>query len=302
MSKIDDRHGVFLSASAYFPYLRVLCGSGGPMSAMGNWEGNSVILSFDDLAKHFDGQRGLPAAALREWVASINIYAVGRTLRIIEPGIGTGRISLPLAASGHEVTGVDISQSMLDACARKEEMIGAAGRVTLIHADASDLPVEDGDFDVGVMASLLYLVPQWEGVLDELARVVRPGGSVVHLVERTESGDALQLWDIAWRARIESTGYRHPALRPALQDVQAEFTRRWPDTRTELIASWTFGQSVAEGRDCFGERLRPLYARVDEGEWRRVVRDFLHWSEMEFPDPDTRLDGQVILEALIAHT
>lgn len=259
-----------------------------------------MILSFDDLAKHFDDQRGLPAAALREWVASVNVYAAGRTVRIIEPGIGTGRISLPLAAVGHLVTGVDVSQSMLDTCAEKAEAIGAARRVTLVHADASELPLPDDSFDLGVMASLLYLVPQWESVLDELARVVQHGGAIVHLVERTESGESLQLWDIAWRTRIESTGYRHPALRPSLNEVRTEFMRRWPDTRTELLASWTFGQSVGEGRDRYGERLRPLYAGIADDDWDRVVRDFLHWSETGFPDPDTRLDGQVVLELLIA--
>lgn len=259
-----------------------------------------MILSFDDLAKHFDDQRGLPAAALREWVAAVDVYAAGRTLRIVEPGIGTGRIALPLAVAGHEVTGLDISPSMLDTCRKKASVLGVAERVTLLEADASSLPLDDHSFDLGVIASLLYLVPDWEAVLDELARVVRPGGSVVHVIERTASGDSLQLWDIAWRTRIESTGYRHPALRPSLEEVQVEFLRRWPDTRTEPLASWEFGQSVGEGRDLLGERLRPLYASVSDEDWERVVNDFLYWSETEFPDPDTRLDGQVILELLIA--
>lgn len=259
-----------------------------------------MTLSFDDLVKHFDDHRGLPVAALREWVASVDVYAAGRTLRIVEPGIGTGRITLPLAVAGHEVTGVDISVPMLEACARKAEALGVADRIALIQSDAVDLPLADGAFDLGVMASLLYLVPDWEGVLDELARVVRPGGSIVHLVERTTPGDALQLWDVAWRMRVESTGYRHPALRPSLDEVQTEFMRRWPDTRTEPLASWAFGQSVAEGREGYVERLRPLYASVSDEEWDRVVGDFLYWTETEFPDPDTRLDGQVLLELLIA--
>jgi SAM-dependent methyltransferase len=261
-----------------------------------------MTLSFDDLAEQFDDQRGLPAAALREWVAFVDVYAAGRALEIIEPGIGTGRVSVPLAVAGHRVAGVDVSTSMLEECRRRAEALGVDDRVSLIHADAVDLPLEDDAFDLGITASLLYLVPDWEAVLDELARVVRPGGSIVHLVEWSTSGEALQLWDVAWRMRVESTGYRHPALRPSLDEVRAEFLRRWPDTRMELLASWTFGQSVAEGRDRFSERLRPLYASVDDADWDRVVRDFLHWAETEFPDPDARLDGQVLLEALIART
>jgi ubiquinone/menaquinone biosynthesis C-methylase UbiE len=150
-----------------------------------------MVLSFDDLAAHFDEQRGLPAAALREWTGAVNMFAAGRTLSIIEPGIGTGRITLPLAVAGHNVTGIDISRPMLEACARKAETLHVAERVTLIHVDATSLPVDDDAFDVGVMASLLYLMPEWESLLDELARVVQPGGAIVHLIERTESGNDL---------------------------------------------------------------------------------------------------------------
>jgi ubiquinone/menaquinone biosynthesis C-methylase UbiE len=259
-----------------------------------------VVLSFDELAAHFDKQRGLPPAALREWTGAVQMFAAGRTLKVIEPGIGTGRITLPLAFAGHEVTGIDISEAMLEACAHKAEVLHVSDRVTLIHGDATSLPVDDDAFDLGVMASLLYLMPQWETLLDELARVVQPGGAIVHLVERTEAGDDLQLWDIGWRKRIEETGYVHPALRPSLNEVRTEFNRRWPETRTEVLASWTFGQTVGEGRARFSERLRPLYSSVDYQQWDQVVRNFLYWSEQTFPDPDTRLDGQVILEAMIA--
>lgn len=261
-----------------------------------------MILSFDDLAAQFDEQRGLPPAGLREWVAAVDLFAAGRTLRVIEPGIGTGRITLPLAVAGHRVAGIDVSANMLETCAQKAEALGVADRVSLVGGDATSLPVPDGAFDLGVIASLLYLVPDWESVLDELARVLTPGGMIVHLVERTESGDDLQLWDVSWRTRIEGTGYQHPVLRPSLAEVGTEFQRRWPDTRIEPLATWTFGQSVADGRDGLGERLRPLYAGVSDEDWDRVVRDFLYWSENAFPDPDTRLDGQVVLELLIART
>lgn len=259
-----------------------------------------MVLSFDDLASQFDDQRGLPAAALREWAAAVDLLAAGRTLEIVEPGIGTGRVTLPLAASGHHVTGVDVSEVMLQTCAHKAEALRLGERVTLLQGDATALPLPDDACDLGVIASLLYLVPDWTAVLDELARVVRPGGSVVHLVERSESGENLQLWDIAWRTRVESTGFRHASMHPAPDEVQTEFLRRWPDTRVEIFACWEFGQTVGEAKEGYGERLRPLYASIDDGDWERIVGDFLYWAEATFPDPDTRLDGQVVLEALIA--
>lgn len=261
-----------------------------------------MVLSFDELASRFDDQRGLPAAALREWAAAVELIAAGRTLEIVEPGIGTGRVTLPLAASGHAVTGVDVSREMLNASAHKAESLRVSDRVTLVEGDATSLPFADDVFDMGVMASLLYLVPDWPAVLDELARVVRPGGTVVHLIERSESGEELQLWDIAWRARVESTGFQHASLHPTPEEVQAEFLRRWPDTRVEILACWEFGQKVGQAMDGYSERLRPLYAKISDDDWDRIVGDFLHWAETTFPDPDTQLGGQVVLEALIART
>lgn len=258
-----------------------------------------MVLSFDDLASQFDDQRGLPAAALREWAAAVDLIAAGRTLEVVEPGIGTGRVTLPLAAAGHHVTGVDVSEAMLQACAHKAEALRLGERVTLLRGDATSLPLPDDAFDLGVIASLLYLVPDWTAVLEELARVVRPGGSVVHLVERSESGEELRLWDIAWRAHVESTGFRHASLHPAPEEVQTEFLRRWPDTRVEIFACWEFGQTVGEATEGYSERLRPLYAGIGDEDWERIVGDFLHWAEATFPDPDTRLDGQVVLEAVI---
>jgi ubiquinone/menaquinone biosynthesis C-methylase UbiE len=259
-------------------------------------------LSFDEIAAQFDDQRGLPSDALREWIALVDSFARKRALRVVEPGIGTGRIALPLAVAGHRVTGVDISAPMLDECARRARELDVAGRMTLLEGDATSLPVDDHSCDLGVMASLLYLVPDWDAVLDELHRVVVPGGVIVHLVERTESGENLRLWDAAWRERIEGAGYRHASLHPTPDEVMTEFRRRWPDTRVQRLASWTFGQSVDEGRHRFGERLRPLYAGVIESEWQRAVDGFLRWSEGAFPDPAIRLDGDVVLEALIART
>ena len=261
-----------------------------------------MALSFDELASQFDDQRGLPTVALREWAAAINILAAGRTLEIVEPGIGTGRVALPLAASGHRVTGVDTSREMLDASARKAEILRVRERVILLQGDATALPLADDGFDMGVMASLLYLVPDWIAVLDELARVVRHGGAVVHLVERSESGEELQLWDIAWRTRVESTGFQHASFHPTSEEVQTEFLRRWPDTRVEILACWEFGQTVGQAMDGYRERLRPLYAQVSDDDWDRIVGDFLHWAEATFPDPDTYLGGQVVLETVIART
>lgn len=255
-------------------------------------------LSFDDLAAQFDDQRGLPAEALRAFVAFVGDLAPGQALDVIEPGIGTGRLALPLLSAGHRVTGVDISRPMLDACGRKAASLRLDAGLTLLEGDATDLPVEDDAFGLGYFSSLLYLVPDWDAVLDELARVVRPGGWVVGIRERTAQDDALALWDGGWRERVEATGFVHQPMVPGDDELLASFRRRWGDAQIEELTSWPFGQSVREAREDYGARLRGLYSGIDDETWAAIVADFLDWAGEEFTDPDETLGGDVVLEAI----
>lgn len=261
-----------------------------------------MSLSFDAIASQFDHQRGFPQEALKSWIELIHILSEGRTLQILEPGIGTGRVALPLAVLGHHVTGTDISQPMLTACEASAKCLSIIERVHLERADATDLPCADHSFDLGIVAQLLYLVPDWTTVLDELARVVKPGGHVIHLTEPTKEGDELVQWSSTWREMIEKTGYRHTELSPTDDEVHQEFLRRWPEVHIRELASWTFGQTVAEAMDGYAERVRPLYADVPEEEFDQTVAEFLTWARKTYSHGDTPLDGTVTLTALVAST
>ncbi|MCO5216404.1 MAG: class I SAM-dependent methyltransferase [Thermomicrobiales bacterium] len=256
-------------------------------------------LSFDAIASQFDDQRGLPPEAIAAWLRCVDELSGGRALNVIEPGIGTGRVALPLVAMGHRVSGIDTSPQMLDVCRQRASALGLT--VDVAPGDASELTYDDHTFDLGIIAQLLYLVPDWPLVLDELARVVRHGGYVIHLTEPTIESDALQRWSSTWRSMVEVTGYRHTQLLPSEEGVAIEFLRRWPDIEVHELARWRFGQSVGDARDGYSQRLRPLYLGIDDDTWEKTVSAFLDWSEAAFPNPETMLDGEVVLTARIAH-
>lgn len=67
--------------------------------------------------------------------------------RVLELGVGTGRLALPLAARGLQVTGVDASAEMLDRLRTKD----GAEQLTLVEADMAELPV-DGPFAAAFVA------------------------------------------------------------------------------------------------------------------------------------------------------
>jgi SAM-dependent methyltransferase len=97
---------------------------------------------------------------------------------ILEFGVGTGRLALPLAAAGHSVTGVDASPEMLK---RLKDHPGAE-KIRVLEDDFTLVDAEEV-FDVVLIAfSTLFLVPSQEGQLACLAnarRHLKPGGSLL---------------------------------------------------------------------------------------------------------------------------
>ncbi len=62
---------------------------------------------------------------------------------VVELGVGTGRIAIPIAAEGISVIGVDSSRGMLERCARQAELAGAAGRIDLRLGELTRPPVAE---------------------------------------------------------------------------------------------------------------------------------------------------------------
>ena len=97
--------------------------------------------------------------------------------RVLDFGCGTGHYSIELAAKGLRVTGLDISEEML-AYAREK-----AGRLDLdvkfLVGDATDLPFEDGTFDLAVSVTALEFFPDPTKALREAFRAIKPGGRMV---------------------------------------------------------------------------------------------------------------------------
>lgn len=103
---------------------------------------------------------------------------VARGGRVLELAVGTGRIAIPLAESGCDVTGVDASPEMLDLLKRKD----TRGKVRAVESDMVN-PAVTGDFDLVyiVASSLFELRTQEQQVtcLKSAARLLRDGGSLV---------------------------------------------------------------------------------------------------------------------------
>ncbi len=98
--------------------------------------------------------------------------------RILEIGVGTG-LSFSDYDFRHEITGIDVSAPMIDR-ARKRLETGRYPHVkSLEMMDAHHLSFADESFDCVVAQFVITLVADPERVLEECARVVRPGGEII---------------------------------------------------------------------------------------------------------------------------
>ena len=98
--------------------------------------------------------------------------------KLLEIGSGPGRLAVRLAqkAPGIMLTGVDLSDAMVERAARRAAGAGLSERVRFEVGDVAALPLPDGEFD-GVVSTLsLHHWPEPNHGLAEIRRVLKPGG------------------------------------------------------------------------------------------------------------------------------
>lgn len=151
-------------------------------------------ISFDNAASFYDQTRSLSPEAAAAITELLRDELEGRGL-VLEVGVGTGRIALPLAEVGIQMVGLDLARNML---ARLIENAGARMTFPLVQGDASQLPFREDSFGAGVASWVLHLVPSWRDVVTELVRVVGSGGVLLIDIGR-EHRSIVQ--DMTWKFR-----------------------------------------------------------------------------------------------------
>jgi len=115
---------------------------------------------------------------------------------LLDVGVGTG-LELPMFAPHLDVTGVDLCESMLARAAQRVARERLSNVTGLVRMDATCMAFPDGSFDCAVAPYVLTVVPEPEALLDELARVVRPGGEIIlvnHISGRDDPFAVLEKW------------------------------------------------------------------------------------------------------------
>jgi ubiquinone/menaquinone biosynthesis C-methylase UbiE len=230
--------------------------------------------------------------------------------RTLEVGAGTGYFSLNLVSAGviEHATATDISAGMLGQLRATAASLGL--EVATVEADAEQLPLPDGFFDLVLGHAVLHHLPDLERALAEFARVLKPGGTLAFMGEPSRHGDRLAalpkrlgtLAAPAWRRLMGVNGSRnggaHDAASTRAKDERFE---PWvdvhvfsPDQLRALASQAGLVDVRVSGEELvastYGWLLRALQADADPAEVPRSWHLFAFRSYLAL----RWLDGTVL--------
>jgi demethylmenaquinone methyltransferase/2-methoxy-6-polyprenyl-1,4-benzoquinol methylase len=133
---------------------------------------------------------------------------LGPDAQVLDVATGTGAVALELVRQhGCSVVGVDRSADMLAVARARVAVRGLASRIELHEGRAEALPFADASFDALTVTYLLRYVDDPAATLRELARVVRPGGTVAMLEFGVPPAEAVRaLWELYVRLVLPLAG------------------------------------------------------------------------------------------------
>lgn len=252
---------------------------------------------YDNIAKIYDQTRWL-TESIAEEVADFILALVKATpeTTFLEPGVGTGLNVLPLVRRGYFVTGIDVSQEMLNQFSQKLHEIPQ--NLRLICADASQLPFSDSSFDVVLTVHMLHTVSNWRRFLDEIARVLKPQG--FYLNAQWITPPARMEFERHFRAILSKYEQLQDSKRVsgAIDEINVEEWLHNKGYRSNyLIAKeWTVSNRVKELLSFFESRAYGLCWRLPDETFYGVMEEFEQFCHDHYGSLETELSSQAKFE------
>ncbi len=241
-------------------------------------------LPFDRAISYYDQTRSVPDWVMKQ-VADSFLHETRATsgTKILEVGIGTGRIAMPLLERGLNVIGVDLSRPMMSELRKK-----SAGRelhFALAQTDAAMLPLRDESFDLLYAVHVYHLVPRWQTALQEAWRVLKRGGRLLisFHYRGQDSPNRKIRQKLAALARERGYDITRPGAKSD-QELRTELEKWDGDLRVVNVAHWKEDTVPAKV-------LEHVQARIYSDAWlippevqEELTPHLGEWARAEFED------------------
>ena len=145
---------------------------------------NSIPMTFVDKPKTYEEKKKF-RYDLQDYMRDVFKFENFKGKRVLEIGVGGGLDTSEFLRNGAEVVSVDFSELSVKNASQLFKEAGLNGNVLL--SDAKLLPFNDSEFDVVYSYGVIHHIPDVEKVLDEIRRVLRPGGIFMGMVYNKDS-------------------------------------------------------------------------------------------------------------------
>lgn len=255
-----------------------------------------MAVSFDRAASYYDETRGYPpGVAARVGQALLDAAGATPCSRLLELGVGTGRIALPIIRAGYRYTGIDLSPRMLDVLREKLRAVPAATeRVTLVQGDIADLPFADHSFDAILTVHVYHLVPDPARVAAESARVLARPGVLLNGRDNSAGDDGRVEVLAAWDDILRESGWQRPDETRHAAALHVGDEWRKLGARVDKIAGpeWEIARSPAQDIAFLAQRLLASTWPVPDDVFDEAVRRLRAWADERYGEridtPTTR--------------
>lgn len=188
------------------------------------------------------------------WMAEFRKYfSMDRPLRILDLGTGSGFFAFLLGMEGHQVTGIDLTESMVMQARNSAEMLGIPASFYVMDAEQPDFVPES--FDVLVTRNLTWGLPHLKAAYKNWYNLLKPGGVLINF-------DADYCREAQHQKLPEN--HAHKGITPALRleyenfkEILRPMQQPRPQWDVQLLAEAGF-------RDI----------TVDTGVWQRIYQEF----------------------------
>jgi ubiquinone/menaquinone biosynthesis C-methylase UbiE len=124
--------------------------------------------------------------AYAPFMADVLDYDGARGMSVLDVGCGQGIDLCEYARAGATVTGIDLTPRHVELARLHLDALGLEG--TVIEGDAENMPFDDETFDRASSNGVLHHTPDFPRALEEIRRVIRPGGRATIIVYNRDSG------------------------------------------------------------------------------------------------------------------
>ena len=259
-----------------------------------------MSIVFDRAVEYYDQTRALP-----EWRHNAMIAALARETgitresRVLEIGVGTGRIGISVAEHVRQLFGIDLSIEMMNKLRLK--LADTNLNIAIAQANARYLPFASDTFDVAYAVHVYHLVAHWQDAILDARRVLKPGGKFVVSFHKRDPNSP----NVLLRAHMRELAkeYGVDTRRPGSQsedEVFAEIVKWDADPRIVQTSVWQEEENVAEildelDRQIFSETWAIPRTVMDE-----IMPRLRAWSQEKYGDPAPPVPTQYESRWLIA--